>query len=153
MTAAPSITLVDPQSDAGRALLGASHALMQSLYPAEANHYLSIEALCAPHIRFYVAKAGDAALGCVALANMGHYGEVKSLFVDPTLRAAGTGAALMAHLEAAARRENLPQLCLETGDTLYAAHQLYTRCGFALCGPFGDYTEGPHSVFMQKRLS
>ena len=31
-----------------RALLEASHALMESLFPSESNHYLSIEALAAP---------------------------------------------------------------------------------------------------------
>ena len=33
---------------AATALLQASHALMTSLYPAEDNHYLSIDALCRP---------------------------------------------------------------------------------------------------------
>jgi putative acetyltransferase len=43
-------------------------------------------------------------------------------------------------------------LRLETGDDLYPAHRLYRRHGFVERGPFGDYAEGPHSVFMEKRL-
>ena len=64
----------------------------------------------------------------------------------------GAGAALMARLEAEARVLGLAALKLETGDDLYPAHRLYRRHGFTECGPFGDYAEGPHSFFMEKRL-
>lgn len=141
-----------PDSPEATALLRASQAYLAALYPAEDNHYLSIEALCAPHIRFFIAEAEGRACGCAALAVMGEYGEVKSMFVDPDARGAGTGAALMARLEAEARALGLAALRLETGDDLYPAHRLYRRHGFTDCGPFGDYAEGPHSVFMEKRL-
>lgn len=141
-----------PDSPEGTALLTASHAYLQSLYPPEHNHFLSIDALCAPHIGFFIAETGGKACGCAALAVMGDYGEVKSMFVDPSLRGAGTGAALMKRLEAEARAMGLASLKLETGDDLYPAHRLYRRHGFTDCGPFGDYAEGPHSVFMEKRL-
>ena len=58
----------------------------------------------------------------------------------------------MAALEAEARAQGLPLMRLETGDDLYPAHRLYERHGFLRCGPFGDYVDGPHSVFMEKRL-
>lgn len=145
----------DPRSDEGRALLGASHALLAQLYPAEHNHFLGVEALAAPHVTFWIAEDGPRALGCVALARMeddGTYGEVKSLFVDPAGRGRGVGAALMEALEVQARAEGIALLRLETGDTLDAAHRLYARAGFVPCGPFGAYEEGPHSVFMERRL-
>jgi putative acetyltransferase len=142
----------DPRSAEGTALLTASQAYLASLYPAEDNHYLSIDELCAPHIRFFIAEAATGPVGCVALAVMGDYAEVKSMFTDPAARGAGVGAALMAALDAAARAEGLAWLRLETGDDLYPAHRLYERHGFTRCGPFGDYAEGPHSVFMEKRL-
>ena len=142
----------DPRSPEGRALLGASHALLTSLYPPEDNHFLSVDELAAPHIDFWIAESEDRALGCVALARFDGYGEVKSMFVDPASRGMGVGAALMATLEARSREAGVAVLRLETGDTLDAAHRLYQRHGFALCGPFGQYTESPHSVFMEKRL-
>ncbi len=142
----------DPRSEEGRALLGASHALLTSLYPPEDNYFLSVEELAAPHIDFWIAEEDGRGLGCVALARFDGYGEVKSMFVDPTARGKGVGAALMAALEARAREAGLPVLRLETGDTLDSAHRLYRRHGFSTCGPFGDYAEGPHSVFMEKRL-
>ena len=58
----------------------------------------------------------------------------------------------MAALERRARASGLPLLRLETGDDLHAAHRLYARHGFTETGPFGNYEEGPHSVFMEKRL-
>ena len=142
----------DPRSPEGTALLTASHAYLASLYPPEDNFFLSIDDLCVPTIRFFIAEQAGKALGCAALATKDGYGEVKSLYVDPATRGAGTGAALMAAIEAEARQCGLPWLKLETGDDLYPAHRLYQRAGFVLCGPFGDYQEAPHSVFMEKRL-
>lgn len=142
----------DPRSPDATALLEASHAFLTSLYPPEHNHFLSIEALCAADIDFFVARLDGCATGCAALKTFDGYGEVKSMFVDPAARGAGTGAALLATLETEARRRGLGLLRLETGDTLQAAHRLYARHGFRTCGPFGDYAEGPHSVFMEKPL-
>jgi len=142
-----------PHTPEATRLLEASHALMQSLFPAEANHYLSLDALAAPGIRFFLAKTAGETLGCGALALKGNYGEVKSLFVDPKARGLGVAEALMHRIETEARRNNLPFLRLETGNALTAAHRLYTRCGFVGRGPFGDYPEEPTSVFMEKPLT
>ena len=143
----------DPRDPAAAALLAASHALMQSLYPAEDNHYLSIDALCGSDIRFFIAKNRGATVGCAALAIRGGYGEVKSMFVDPAARGSGAGDALLARLKQEARAEGLHLLRLETGNTLHAAHRLYLRHGFAMCGPFGEYAANATSVFMETPLT
>ena len=142
----------DPRSEEGRALLGASHAYLASLYPPEDNYFLSVDELAQPHIDFWIAEVDGQPQGCIALARMATYGEVKSIFVDPAARGAGIGAALLSALEDRARATALTLLRLETGDDLYPAHRLYRRHGFTDCKPFGDYEEGPHSVFMEKRL-
>lgn len=155
-TAALKIAATDPRDAQATALLQASHLLMQSMFPAESNHYLSIDALCAPHIHFLTATRTDlaetATLGCGALAAMEGYGEIKSMFVAPEARGAGAGEAILRELETIARGLHLPVLRLETGDTLHAAHRLYERVGFSYRGPFGAYEAGPHSVFMEKKL-
>lgn len=143
----------DPREPDATALLQASHALQASLYPPEHIFALSIDDLCAPDISFFIARRDGAATGCAALAGKSGYGEIKSMFVDPEARGSGTGAALMQSLEAHARIQGLPILRLETGDDLHAAQRLYERHGFRVCGPFGDYVEGPHSVFMEKPLT
>jgi putative acetyltransferase len=142
-----------PREAGATALLVASHAYLQSLYPPEDNFFLSIDDLCTPAIAFFVAERDGQTFGCAALATKEGYGEVKSMFTDPAVRGAGTGAVLMAALEAEARAQGLPRMVLETGDDLFPAHRLYARHGFALCGPFGDYIEGAHSVFMEKWLT
>lgn len=142
----------DPRSPGAVALLTASHAYLTSLYPPEDNYFLSIDALCAPDIAFFVAVIDGQTTGCAAIKTFDGYCEIKSMFVDPAARGSGTGAALMAALEAEAKRLGIGMMRLETGDTLDAAHRLYARHGFSVCGPFGDYVEGPHSIFMEKRL-
>ena len=142
----------DPRAPQATALLQASHALMERLFPPEDNHYLSIDALCTPDIRFFIAREGETVLGCAALANKGDYGEVKSMFVSEDARGKGVADALMRQLEDCARELDLSVMRLETGDLLHAAHRLYERHGFVKCGPFGNYQANKTSVFMEKRL-
>jgi putative acetyltransferase len=175
----------DPKDPRATALLNASHALMQALFPPEDNFFLAIDALCVPGIHFFIARQGARYLGCAALAERrdhaaddgadgagttdansgaeaapdGHhdpaapYGELKSIYVDEAARGLGVAAGLMQALETTARSLNLKSLKLETGDRLTAAQRLYTRHGFETCGPFGDYTDIPSSVFMHKQLA
>ena len=142
----------DPRHPQAKALLQASHALMQDLFPSDSNHFLSIDELCTPGIAFFIARNGDAILGTGALADKITYGEVKSMFVAADARGTGTGAAILAALEAEARARALPKLMLETGHSLHAAHRLYERAGFTFRGPFGDYPDDPLSRFMEKHL-
>jgi len=142
----------DPHAPDATALLRASHALMEASFPAESNHFLSIDALCGADVLFYVAEIDGVAAGCAALALKPGYGEVKSMFVDPAKRGARIGVRLLDRLEAEARARALPVLRLETGDTLIAAQKLYQQHGFAICPPFGEYRQDPRSLFMEKAL-
>ncbi len=139
----------DPQA---QALLHASHALMESLFPSEANHYLSLDALAAPDVHFLIARRESVTVGCGALAIKDGYGELKSLFVEEASRGQGIADALMRALEDTARKLALPLLRLETGTLLHAAHRLYARHGFVPSEPFGAYEQSPHSLFMEKPL-
>lgn len=147
-----TITTANPLSPEASAMLDASQALMRRLYKPEENNFLPHEALCAPSIRFFVAREGDKALGCGALQIKQGYGEVKSFFVTEAARGKGVGTALLRHIEATARAEGLPVLKLETGDALAAACRLYEAHGFARCGAYGDYVDNGVSVFMTKDL-
>lgn len=142
----------DPKGPDATALLSASHALMQSLFPPEDNFFLDIDALCAPDIRFFTAMEGATCLGTGALALRDGYGEVKSMFVDETARGRGVADAILRRIEGEARNLGLAALKLETGNVLHAAHRLYARHGFTPCGPFGDYPNSPSSIFMEKAL-
>lgn len=147
-----TVELGNPQDPRATALLTQSHALMQSLFAEEDNHYLEISDLCKPNIRFFVAKRGEDMLGCGALSLKDTYAEVKSMFVDPDTRGLGIGDLLMKALIDEGKAQKLTALKLETGDTLQAAHRLYYRHGFEDCGPFGEYEANQSSVFMTKPL-
>lgn len=142
----------DPRAPHIGALLRASHALMLDLFPAEDNYALDIDALCAPHIRFFTVRDGTALLGTGALAIRPDYGEVKSMFTTPEARGRGVAAALLRQIEDAARSESLTLLKLETGEALACAIRLYTRHGFTRCGRFGGYQPNETSVYMEKSL-
>ena len=101
-----TVAVDDPLKPELTALLHASHDLMQSLFPAESNHYLEVGALTAPDIRFFSARTGDKAVGCCALKLTNGYGEVKSMFVDPATRGSGAGGA--PPLSAVHRTEPVP---------------------------------------------
>lgn len=149
----PDIAPGDPRDPAVTALLRASQALMQSLFPPEENFYLDIDALCATDIRFFVARIDARVVGTGALAIRDSYGEVKSMFVDDAARGRGIAMALMQRIESEARTLALPSLRLETGTLLTAAHRLYARHGFVLRGSFGDYPDSASSLFMEKDLA
>ena len=142
----------DPRSAGSAALLAQSHTLMKELFPADACHYLDLDALCAPNIRFFAASEGSDVLGTGALAIKDGYGEVKSMFTAQAGRGKGVAAAVLRMIEDTAREEELSLLKLETGTGLDAAHRLYGRFGFEICGPFGDYAQSPYSIFMEKAL-
>jgi putative acetyltransferase len=66
----------------------------------------------------------------------------------------GVATRLMHHLLDEARRRGYRRLSLETGSAppFAPARRLYVRFGFVSCGPFGDYVDDPHSVFMTREL-
>ena len=140
------------QADVGR-LLEALDAYQSALYPAESNHFLDVEALAGPAVRFFVARRGGLALGCVALRiDSGGYGELKRMYVTPEARGMSLGRQLLERVEAEARSEGLELVRLETGIHQPEALGLYRDAGYREREPFGDYAPDPLSVFMEKRL-
>jgi putative acetyltransferase len=148
-----AIAVEDPaQSEIAR-LLEDAEAYSASLYPAESNHHLPIEALRAPNVRFLVGRdaAGRAtATGAVMLHD--GWAELKCMWVVPDARGTGASKAILAALEATALQQGVGLLRLETGIANHAALRLYARSGFVARGPFADYRPDPLSVFMEKLL-
>lgn len=147
-----SVFPADPLSPLARMLLAQSQAHMASLYAEEENFALSTEALANPAVTFLLATADNEPAGCAALKSHGDWAEVKSMFVAPVHRRKGIGTALMKGLEAAAHSHGIRLLRLETGHDLQEAVTLYRRHGFVERGPFGDYPDGPASLFMERPL-
>lgn len=123
------------------------------LYPAQSNHLLAIDALCAADIRFFVARIDHVVVGCGALRVFADYAELKRMFVSPGARGTQLGARILARLEEQALSEDLVVVRLETGIHQPAALALYKASGYRERAAFGDYQPDPLSVFMEKRLA
>ena len=148
------VGLEDPAQPEIIHLLDDGERYSASLYPAESNHHLPLDALRAAHVRFLVARdGGGRAVATGALALCGSWAELKRMWVVPEVRGRGVSKVILEALEATARGEGMRCLRLETGIANHAALALYERAGFTRCDPFGDYRPDPLSVFMQKRLS
>ncbi len=124
---------------------------MLAASPPESCHFLPIDGLRQPSVSVWSLWEEGALLGCGALKDLGNgTGEIKSMHTREVLRGRGLGRRMLEHILAEARRRNYTALFLETGsmDAFVPARRLYEAYGFDYCGPFGDYTEDPHSVFM-----
>jgi putative acetyltransferase len=145
-----------PTADVGE-LIAELDAVLGAVYEPEQRHGLSIEAVFRPNVRFFVARLGDEAVGCGAVALFDGYAEVKRMYTREASRGRGVGKALLARIEREARDEGKPMLRLETGTYQVAAIGLYKGCGFRPCSAFGHYaTLPPHriaaSLFYEKPL-
>jgi putative acetyltransferase len=148
-----SIEIEPPRQSDVLALIGELDRLMASLYPAESNHLLDIDALERPDVRFLVARADGRAVGCGAYRRLdAEHGEIKRMFVSPAMRGARIGQAVLAALERHAQADGLTRLSLETGISQPEAIGLYRKAGYATCEPFGTYRSDPLSLFMTKRV-
>ena len=137
------------------ALLNEHLQNMYELSPPESVHALDLGKLRQPDITFWSAWDGPMLLGCGALKELDtKHGEVKSMRTPAAARRQGAGRAILAHIIEIARARSYERLSLETGsvDAFKPAQRLYESFGFEYCGPFGDYREDPHSVFMTMRL-
>lgn len=141
-----------PLSDDAAWMIKGSEEALRAVYLAEECFTFSASELDRPEISFFVARQDGVALGCVALVNCGSYSEVKRLYVPPAGRRSGLAKALMTHLETVTTQAGTTSIKLETGEKLVAAVALYKSMGYEICGPFGNYTEQPASLFMEKRV-
>ena len=149
------IEIDDLARPAIHALLNEHLRNMYELSPPDSVHALDLEKLRKPDITFWSAWEGSLLLGCGALKELDRkHGEVKSMRTPAALRRRGAGRAILGHIIVVARSRAYERLSLETGstDAFEPAQKLYESVGFTRCGPFGDYTEDPHSVFMTLRL-
>ena len=137
------------------ALLTAHLNAMHENSPPESVHALDIEKLRKPDITFWSIWDGESLAGCGALKELDRsHAEVKSMrTARPHLRK-GYANRLLEHMIGEARQRDYRRISLETGSMAYfePAHQLYKKYGFIECGPFADYREDPHSIFMTLKL-
>ena len=129
---------------------------MHELSPPESVHALDVAALSGTDMTFWAAWDNGELLGCGALKELDPcHGEVKSMRTARAHLRKGVAAAILKHILNEAAIRSYERVSLETGsiDAFRPAQKLYERFGFEFCGPFADYAEDPHSVFMTKKLT
>ena len=98
--------------------------------------------------------AAGEAVGCGALRALGDgIGEVKRMYVVPVRRRTGVAGAVLAALEAEARRRGWSVLKLETGTEQPDAMAFYERHGYRRIPNFGHYAGSELSVCYERALS
>jgi putative acetyltransferase len=136
------------------ALIAELDAYQDSLYPPESRHALDLESLKQANVLFAVARDSTGqAIACGAIVLSPEFGEIKRLYVNPRGRGHGVARKLLALLESRASGADCKLIKLETGPYQPEALALYAAAGYERRGPFGDYTNDPLSVFMQKRIA
>lgn len=131
---------------------------LQSMHlhsPPESVHALDLGALRDSRITFWSVRQHDALLGCGALKELdSQHGEIKSMRTATAHLRKGVAAQLLRHIIGEARQRAYRRLSLETGSmaAFEPARRLYARFGFKPCGPFAQYVDDPHSVFMTLAL-
>lgn len=148
-----TIAVERPDQPDVTALIALSDEYMAGLYPPEGNFAVDLDALCQPDIAFVVARLDGRAAGCGGTKWLGDgTAEMKRIFVRDDARGHGLGRRIMAMLEELAAARQVKRLYLETGPLNVEAVGLYQALGYRTCGPFADYEDNPHSLFMTKDL-
>jgi len=145
------IGIDNPGADDLRALLERHLAFAHEHTPPEDVHALEPDDRLRPAMTVFSARRDHHLLAIGALKQLDEtHGELKSMHTVEAARGQGIGRAMVDHLLGVARHRGYRQISLETGATeaFGPARSLYRSCGFAPCGPFGDYPESPSSAFM-----
>src|SRR5215510_3906446 len=148
------ISLDRPDQPDCVSLLTELYGYLIALYPQGSIHRLDAVLLARSDVRFAVARdADDRAVGCAASVLRGKDAELKQMYVRPEARNQSVGKRLLQFLESRSLEAGCTRMMLETGTRKPEALRLYERCGFVRRAPFGEYTEDPLSVFMEKALT
>jgi putative acetyltransferase len=150
------IAIADLSSPEMADLIAVHARTMLAASPPESCHFLPIDGLRQYSVTVWSLHDDGALVGCGALKDLGDgTGEIKSMHTREARRGRGLGRMMLEHILADARARGYSALWLETGsmDTFVPARRLYEAYGFTYCGPFGDYTDDPNSVFMTRAVA
>ncbi len=120
--------------------------------PPESNHLDSIDELSKTNVNFLAAYVDWEICGIGAVRVLNDYGEIKRLYIPEKYRGKGIAKEIVKELENCLVKKSIFTARLETGVHQHEAIDLYKKLGYSEIAPFGDYTEDPLSVFMEKKI-
>lgn len=150
-----TVTLEDASRADVAELLDIHEALMRAQTPHASCHVKSAHDLTHSDARLFALRDTDRLLAIGALVGIGPgHEELKSMHVRDIARGRGAGKALLEGMLSDARSRGVQRISLETGSGTdhAAARSLYTRAGFAPCGPYAGYANDPLSTFMTREI-
>jgi putative acetyltransferase len=143
---------VDPKQVDVADLIHQLDKYQESMYPPESNHLDSVDELSKTNVHFLAAYIDSAICGIGAVKVLIDYGEIKRLYVPGKYRGKGIAKKIVKELENCLVKRSIFTARLETGIHQHEAIDLYKKFGYSETTPFGDYTEDPLSVFMEKKI-
>ena len=146
------IRQVDPMQVEVIELIYQLDEYQESMYPPKSNHLDSIDELSKTNVNFLAAYGDSEICGIGAVRVLNDYGEIKRLYVPEKYRGKGIAKEIVKELENCLVKRSIFTARLETGVHQHEAIDLYKKLGYSEIAPFGDYTEDPLSVFMERKI-
>ena len=146
------IRQVDPMQVEVIELIYQLDEYQESMYPSKSNHLDSIDELSKTNVNFLAAYGDSEICGIGAVRVLNDYGEIKRLYVPEKYRGKGIAKEIVKELENCLVKRSIFAARLETGIHQHEAIDLYKKLGYSEIAPFGDYTEDPLSVFMERKI-
>jgi putative acetyltransferase len=149
------IEVDDPRRDDVRRLLEEHRMFAGSVMPPEGVHVLDPDDALDSSVTFFSVRVDGKLLGIGAINRLdSDHVELKSMHTAVAVRRRGVGRALVDHIVAVAAVRGARRVSLEcgAGEAFAPARSLYAAAGFVPCGPFGEYTATPDTVFMTRIL-
>jgi GNAT superfamily N-acetyltransferase len=147
-----TVATLDPAHADARTLLDELSDALQAITGDSGRSGFAADDVRGPRSRFVVARDGDGrAVGCGALRPLRDgVAELKRMYARPGGQ--GTGAAVLAHLEATARALGYRAVWLETRAVNARAVAFYERHGYRRIDNFGRYAGNAAAVCFGKEL-
>ena len=149
------IVEVDPADPRAQACMARYYAELAARFERGFDVALSCDPeadeMMRPRGSFLLAVSDEVAVGCAGLKGTDKgYGEVKRVWVDPSVRGLGLSRRMMARLEEVARELGIGILRLDTNSALPEAVALYRRSGW---NEIPRFNEDPYpDLFFEKVL-
>jgi len=143
---AVTIARAELTADASRALITALNAELSAMYSEPgANHFgLDPAEVSGKRGAFLVVSLDGTPVGCGAVRLIdAETGELKRMYVAPSVRGKGLSKRLVSALETEAKSLGAKRLILETGIRQTAALALYRGAGFQPIPLYGEYRLSP----------
>lgn len=147
---------IEVTRDAARRAIDSYFAELDARFPTgfdgDVYHDEDAANMTPPNGCFVVIRSATQTLGCGGVQNLQPgVGEIKRMWIDPSMRGLGLGRRLLQHLEERVRELGNRTVRLDTNSTLTEALALYHSAGYREIEPYNDNPYARH--WFEKKLA